>query len=57
MKFIRANMNEKAITAMPKLGTAALVAPVNPMGVFPSYNARKGVLDGWEKICREAMAE
>ncbi len=37
---------------MPKLGTAALVAPVNTMGAFPSYNARKGVLDGWENICR-----
>jgi len=42
---------------MPKLGTAALVAPVNAMGAFPSYNATKGVLDGWEKISGEAMAE
>jgi aldehyde:ferredoxin oxidoreductase len=42
---------------MPKLGTAALVAPVNSMGGFPSYNARKGTLDGWEKISGEAMAE
>ena len=42
---------------MPKLGTAALVAPVNSMGAFPSYNARKGTLDGWEKVCGERMAE
>ncbi|MFH1242544.1 MAG: aldehyde ferredoxin oxidoreductase C-terminal domain-containing protein, partial [Pseudomonadota bacterium] len=42
---------------MPELGTAGLVAPVNAMGAFPSYNARKGVLDGWEKISGEAMAE
>jgi aldehyde:ferredoxin oxidoreductase len=42
---------------MPKLGTAGLVAPVNSMGAFPSYNARKGVLGGWEKISGEAMAE
>jgi len=42
---------------MPKLGTAGLVAPVNAMGAFPSYNARKGVLDGWEKISGETMAE
>jgi aldehyde:ferredoxin oxidoreductase len=42
---------------MPKLGTAGLVAPVNSMGAFPSYNARKGVLDGWEKISGERMAE
>jgi aldehyde:ferredoxin oxidoreductase len=42
---------------MPALGTAGLVAPVNSMGAFPSYNARKGVLEDWEKISGEAMAE
>jgi aldehyde:ferredoxin oxidoreductase len=42
---------------MPELGTAALVAPVNAMGAFPSYNATKGVLDGWENVSGEAMAE
>ena len=42
---------------MPTLGTAALVAPVNSMGAFPSYNATKGVLDGWEKISGEEMAK
>jgi len=42
---------------MPKFGTAALVAPVNTMGAFPCYNARKGVLDGWEEISGEAMAQ
>jgi aldehyde:ferredoxin oxidoreductase len=42
---------------MGALGTAALVAPVNAMGAFPSYNATKGTLDGWEKISGEAMAE
>lgn len=42
---------------MPKLGTAALVAPVNSLGAFPSYNARKGTLDGWEKISGETMAQ
>ena len=42
---------------MPALGTAALVAPVNAMGAFPSYNATKGQLEGWEKISGEAMAE
>jgi len=42
---------------MPKLGTAALVAPVNAMGAFPSYNARKGTLEGWERISGEAMAQ
>jgi len=48
------HMNSKV---MPELGTAGLVAPVNAMGAFPSYNARKGMLDGWEKISGEAMAE
>lgn len=42
---------------MAKLGTAALVAPVNAMGAFPSYNATQGTLDGWEKISGEAMAQ
>ena len=42
---------------MPALGTAALVAPLNSMGAFPCYNARKGVMDGWEQISGEAMAE
>jgi len=42
---------------MPALGTAALVAPLNAMGAFPCYNARKGVMDGWEQISGEAMAE
>ena len=42
---------------MPTLGTAALVAPVNSMGAFPCYNARKGVMDSWEKISGERMAE
>jgi len=42
---------------MPTLGTAALVAPLNSMGAFPCYNARKGVMDGWEQISGEAMAK
>jgi aldehyde:ferredoxin oxidoreductase len=42
---------------MPALGTPALVAPVNSMGAFPCYNARKGVMDDWEKISGETMAE
>ncbi len=42
---------------MPKFGTAGLVAPVNSLGGFPSYNATKGVFDGWEKISGEHMTE
>lgn len=42
---------------MPQFGTASLVAPVNSVGAFPSYNARKGTMEGWEKISGEAMVE
>ena len=42
---------------MPQFGTASLVAPVNSVGAFPSYNARKGAMEGWEKISGEAMVE
>jgi aldehyde:ferredoxin oxidoreductase len=42
---------------LPNLGTPVLVAPVNSLGAFPSYNAKEGVFDGWEKISGEAMAE
>jgi aldehyde:ferredoxin oxidoreductase len=42
---------------MPKMGTAGLVAPVNSMGGFPSYNATQGVFDGWERISGEYMAD
>jgi aldehyde:ferredoxin oxidoreductase len=55
VKIVKAD--HMSAEVMPKLGTAGLVAPVNAMGAFPSYNARKGVLEGWEKISGEAMAE
>lgn len=42
---------------LPNLGTAALVSIVNSMGAFPSYNATRGQLDGFEKISGEALAE
>ncbi len=42
---------------LPTMGTACLVAPVNNLGAFPSYNARKGVLEGWESVSGERMAE
>lgn len=42
---------------LPRLGTAALVSAVNSLGAFPSYNATKGVFDGWEKISGETMAK
>lgn len=42
---------------LPALGTAGLVAAVNSMGAFPSLNATKGVMEGWEKVSGEAMAE
>jgi aldehyde:ferredoxin oxidoreductase len=42
---------------MPALGTAGLVGPVNSMGAFPSLNATSGVMEGWENITGEKMAE
>jgi aldehyde:ferredoxin oxidoreductase len=42
---------------MPALGTAGLIAPVNSMGAFPSLNATKGVMEGWEKVSGETMAQ
>jgi aldehyde:ferredoxin oxidoreductase len=42
---------------LPALGTAALVSTLNAMGAFPSNNATKGVMEGWEKVSGEAMAE
>ena len=42
---------------MPALGTAGLVGPVNSMGAFPSLNATSGVMEGWEKVSGEAMAQ
>jgi aldehyde:ferredoxin oxidoreductase len=43
--------------ALPALGTAMLIAPINAAGAFPSYNATQGVFDGWEKISGENLAD
>ena len=40
-----------------EVGTAGLVGAVNAVGGFPCRNATKGVMDGWEKVTGEAMAE
>ncbi|MBR9980410.1 MAG: aldehyde ferredoxin oxidoreductase [Desulfatitalea sp.] len=42
---------------LPALGTAGILGGVNALGAFPSYNATKGVFDGWEKISGEALAK
>lgn len=42
---------------LPALGTAGLVAPVNSLGAFPSRNATVGVMEGWEKVSGEKLAE
>jgi aldehyde:ferredoxin oxidoreductase len=54
-RLIKENMFTGQI--LPELGTAALVAIVNAMGGFPSFNATKGVFEGWEKISGETMAK
>lgn len=42
---------------LPALGTAGLIGPVNSMGAFPSLNATNGVMEGWEKVSGEALAQ
>ncbi len=42
---------------LPNLGTAGLVSAVNSMGAFPSYNATKGVFEGWEMISGETLTQ
>ncbi len=42
---------------LPAYGTAALVAALNSMSAFPSFNATRGVLEGWEKISGENLAK
>ena len=58
-KLLAKAIRENGFTGkmLPALGTAGLVAAVNSMGAFPSYNATKGALEGWEKVSGEALAQ
>jgi aldehyde:ferredoxin oxidoreductase len=42
---------------LASFGTAGILAAINAMGAFPSYNATKGVLDGWENISGETLSK
>jgi aldehyde:ferredoxin oxidoreductase len=42
---------------LPALGTASLVGPVNSLGGFPCFNARRGYFENWENISGEHLAE
>jgi aldehyde:ferredoxin oxidoreductase len=42
---------------LPALGTAGVVGPVNSLGGFPTRNATRGTLEGWENVAGEKMAE
>ena len=42
---------------LSNLGTAGLVSAINSMGAFPSYNATKGVFEGWELISGETLTQ
>jgi len=42
---------------LSNVGTAGLVSAMNSMGAFPSYNATKGVLEGWEMISGETLTQ
>ena len=52
-------VKENPFTGMQlsNFGTAGLVSAMNAMGAFPSYNATKGVLEGWEMITGEALTK
>jgi aldehyde:ferredoxin oxidoreductase len=55
IKGIKAN--ETSGVAMPALGTAVLVNPVNTLGAMPTNNFRSGSFDKAEKISGEYLAE
>jgi aldehyde:ferredoxin oxidoreductase len=42
---------------LASVGTAGILAAINSMGAFPSYNATKGVLPGWENISGENLSK
>jgi aldehyde:ferredoxin oxidoreductase len=42
---------------LSNFGTAGIVSAVNSMGAFPSYNATKGVFEGWEMISGETLTQ
>ncbi len=42
---------------LANVGTAGILAAINSMGAFPSYNATKGVLPGWENISGENLSK
>ncbi|MGA2516714.1 MAG: aldehyde ferredoxin oxidoreductase C-terminal domain-containing protein [Thermodesulfobacteriota bacterium] len=52
-------VKENPFTGMQlsNFGTAGLVSAMNAMGAFPSYNATKGVLEGWEMITGETLTK
>ncbi|MBW2674185.1 MAG: aldehyde ferredoxin oxidoreductase, partial [Deltaproteobacteria bacterium] len=55
--FAKALQADKFCSQMlPAHGTAVLVSIVNSMGAFPSLNATRGVMEGWEKISGEELA-
>jgi aldehyde:ferredoxin oxidoreductase len=58
-KVIAASIKENPFTGimLPAQGTACLVGMVNAMGAFPSRNATGGVMDGWENLSGDRLAE
>ncbi len=58
-KIFAQKLKENPFTGqlLGNFGTAGILAAINAMGAFPSYNATKGVLDGWENISGEALSK
>lgn len=58
-KIFAQKIKENSFTGklLSSLGTAGLVSAMNSMGAFPSYNATKGVFEGWERISGETLTQ
>jgi aldehyde:ferredoxin oxidoreductase len=58
-RFYAKVLQEHPLTgkALPSMGTAVSVSTINNAGAFSSYNATKGMFEGWEKISGERMSE
>ena len=53
--FTKALNENPTVQLLRNQGTAALVALINSLGAFPSYNATQGVFDRWGDISGETL--
>ncbi|MBT4637193.1 MAG: aldehyde ferredoxin oxidoreductase [Deltaproteobacteria bacterium] len=55
--FTKAILQNPTAQLLKAQGTPALLAMINSLGAFPCFNATKGVMENWEKISGEKLAE